>query len=129
VTENPELSNSYFTVDLQQGGDSACIRVSGTYGPELLARFETELQTVREARLRQLIVDLHALGSADAEGLDALLGRWSGKRRNGIRLILVRVPKHLRGRLEETGLDRQLPIAYEGPAPGEPRLGNDFRRA
>ena len=117
VTEKWELSNSYFTVDLQRGGDSACISVSGTYGPELLARFEEELEAVREARLRQLIVDLHALGSADATALEALLGRWSGKRRNGIRLILVRVPKHLRTGLEETGLDRQLPIAYEGRPP------------
>lgn len=115
VTEKREVSNSYFTVVLQRGGDSACISVSGTYGPELLARFEQELTAVRKAHLRQLIVDLHALGSADATALEALLGRWSGTRRNGIRLILVRVPKHLRSGLEETGLDRQLPVAYEGP--------------
>jgi anti-anti-sigma factor len=116
VSEKAELSNPYCTVDLVCGGDSACISVAGTYGPELLARFEEELAAVRVARLRQLIVDLHALGSADATALDALLGRWSGKRRNGIRLILVRLPKHLRSGLEETGLDRQLPVAYEGPA-------------
>jgi anti-anti-sigma factor len=128
VTEKPELSNSYFTVELHQGGDSACISLAGTYGPELLARFEQELQAVRSARLRQLIVDMHELGSADAPALDALLGRWSGKNRNGIRLILVRVPKHLRARLEETGLDRLLPVAYEGPALGDQAAGNSFQR-
>jgi anti-anti-sigma factor len=116
VSEKAELSSSSFNVDLQLGGDSGCISVSGIYGPELLARFEEELAAVRGASLRQLIVDLHALVSADAAALEALLGRWSGTHNNGARLILVRVPKHLRAVLEQTGLDRLLPVAYEGRA-------------
>jgi anti-anti-sigma factor len=116
VSERANPSGSAFVVELQRGGDSGCLSVSGNYGDDLLARFEAELEAAKDNQIRQLIVDLHALRGADALAIDALLGRWSANHRNGVRLILVRVPGHLRASLEETGLDRLLPIAYEGRA-------------
>lgn len=93
---------------------SSRISVSGRYRASLLARFEEELEGAGHARLPHVVVDLSALESADAAALDALLGRWSRFNGDGVQLILVRVPKHLRVPLEETGLDRLLPVAYDG---------------
>jgi anti-anti-sigma factor len=114
VSEMMEPPPPSFFVELERGGDSGCVRLSGTYGQELLQRYEEEVEAAREAELRQLIVDLRSLDRVDAVALEALLGRWISKRQDGVRLILVRVPKRMRELMEETGFDRQLPIYYEG---------------
>ena len=116
VSERAELSGAPFGVALERGGDSGCISVWGPYGENLQAQFENELEAARDSHLRQLIIDLQALYQADAEALDALLGRWAGNHNGGLRLILVRVPRHLRAVVEETGLDATLPIAFESRA-------------
>jgi anti-anti-sigma factor len=103
-----------FTVEFERGGDSGCIRLSGTYERPLLARFAEEVEAAEETQLRQLIVDLRTLERVDATALEALLGPWLAEHRDGVRLILVRVSKCMRELIEESGLDRQLPIYYEG---------------
>ena len=65
-------------------------------------------------RVRHLILDLRGLKAVDTDALRELLGEWAEERRDGLVLILVRVPKTMRPLLQQTGLDHQLPISYEG---------------
>jgi anti-anti-sigma factor len=103
-----------FRTEVERGGDASCISLSGTYGTLVPERLEEEIRVAERARVRHLILDLRGLTSVDADGLSALLGDWAGERRDGLVLILVRVPKAMRPLLEQTGLDHQLPISYEG---------------
>jgi len=103
-----------FRIEVQRGGDAGCISLSGTYGAVVPVRLEEEIREAERAHVRHLILDMRGLTSVDADALKTLLGDWAEERRDGLALILVRVPKAMRPLLEQTGLDRQLPISYEG---------------
>jgi anti-anti-sigma factor len=109
-----------FRIEVERGGDASSISVSGTYGGLVPERLEEEIREAERAHVRHLILDLRGLTSVDADGLSALLGDWAEERRDGLALILVRVPKAMRPVLEQTGLDHQLPITYEVVSFGRP---------
>jgi anti-anti-sigma factor len=110
-----------FQIDVERGGEASSISLSGTYSDVVPGRLQEEISEAERARVRHLILDLRALTSIDADGLGTLLGDWAQERRDGLVLILVRVPKSMRPLLEQTGLDHQLPIAYEGVSLRRPR--------
>jgi anti-anti-sigma factor len=99
---------------VERGGDASCISLSGNYEVLAAERLEAAIREAQREGVRHLIIDLRRLRSIEADDLGALLGEWSGGRRDGVILILVRVPKEMRPLLEKAGLDRLLPIAYEG---------------
>ncbi len=105
---------SPFEAVLEHQKDAACISVSGDFGPGWLAKLKEPLEEVQRQHVRFLILDLRGLGAIQTDEIAELLQTWSRERRNGSALILVRVPKRLRLAVEQTGLDRALPIAYDG---------------
>jgi anti-anti-sigma factor len=106
--------SALFRAEVQRGGDASCISLFGPYGALVPVRLDEEIREAERAHVRHLILDLRGLTSVDADALMTLLGDWAADRRDGLALILVRVPKAMRPLLEQTGLDHQLPISYEG---------------
>jgi anti-anti-sigma factor len=109
----PSRPSVLFRTEVERGGDASCISLSGPYSDLVPALVEEETRVAEQAGVRHLILDLRGLTSVDAKGLGLLLGDWGGERRDGLVLILVRVPKAMRPLLEQAGLDHQLPISYE----------------
>jgi anti-anti-sigma factor len=121
MNRQASLPSVPFRTEVERGGDASCISLSGAYGDLVPDQLEEEIRVAERARVRHLILDLRGLTSVDADGLSALLGDWAGERRDGLVLILVRVSKTMRPLLEQTGLDHQLPIAYEGASLHHPQ--------
>jgi anti-anti-sigma factor len=113
--------SALFRTEVQRGGDASCISLFGTYGAVVPVRLDEQIREAERAHVRHLILDLRGLTSVDADALTTLLGNWAEEPRDGLVLILVRVPKAMRPLLEQTGLDRQLPISYEGASLLQPQ--------
>ena len=76
--------------------------------------FRDQLKKAQRRQGGSLIIDLRGLDSIDADGFGALLGAWNLTRQDGVEIILVRVSKHMRPLIEQSGIDRVLPVAYDG---------------
>jgi anti-anti-sigma factor len=79
-------------------------------------RFEQQLLGLaREQGVRNLTLDLQGLRSIDPAGLDVIRTAWASAAKTEVDAILVRASSEVRFALEESGLDRVLPVVYECP--------------
>jgi anti-anti-sigma regulatory factor len=58
---------------------------------------------------------MQGLRSIDPAGLDVIRTTWASAGQCGVDVILVRASAEVRFALEESGLDRVLPVVYECP--------------
>jgi anti-anti-sigma factor len=90
--------------------------LKGELDSEQSARFEQQLMGLaREQDVRSLTLDMQGLRSIDPAGLDAIRAAWASASQSGVDAILVRASSEVRFALEESGLDRVLPVIYECP--------------
>lgn len=79
-------------------------------------KFEQQLLGLAcERDVRNLTLDLQGLRSIDPAGLDVIRAAWASAGKSGVDAILVRASAEVRFALEESGLDRVLPVVYECP--------------
>ena len=69
----------------------------------------------QESAVRNLTLDMQDLRSIDPAGLSVIRAAWEAADQSGVEAILVRASSDLRFALEESGLDRVLPVIYECP--------------
>jgi anti-anti-sigma factor len=103
-------------VSVQQDGDTSSIALTGElHGSEAGALEQRFLGLALERAGGNLILDMKGVRSIDPAGLDAIRSIWASAHEIGVELILVRASTEVRYALEESGLDRVLPVVYECP--------------
>jgi anti-anti-sigma factor len=103
-------------IAVQRDGDTGSIALSGELDRSRIDVFEEQFRRLaQEQAVAHLILDMQALTSIDPAGLDAVRTIWASAQESGVELILVRASSEVRFALEESGLDRVIPVVYECP--------------
>ena len=111
VTTPVDIRRPQLEILIEQREDTASIAAFGILDEAGEDQIEEAVERIKRASARQLIIDLRGVTSVRSE-IDDVFSAWGSSRRNGLELILVRVPKHLRSLIEEAGLGDVLPVAY-----------------
>jgi anti-anti-sigma factor len=103
-------------IAVEQNGDTGSMALAGDLDRSQAELFEARLRGLtQESAVRSLTLDLQHLRSIDAAGLDVIRTAWESAGQSGLEAILVRASAEVRFALEESGLDRVLPVIYECP--------------
>ncbi len=103
-----------FAIEVDRHEDAQSFVLRGDFVDGSADLFREQLKKAQSRQGGSLIIDLRGLDSIDADGFGALLGAWNLTRQDGVEIILVRVSKHMRPLIEQSGIDRVLPVAYDG---------------
>ena len=103
-------------ISVERHGDTGSISLTGELDRSQIEKFEQQLRHLaQEQAIRSLILNLQGLRSIDSAGLSVIRSAWAGAGQSGVDVILVRASSEVRFALEESGLDRVLPVVYECP--------------
>jgi anti-anti-sigma factor len=103
-------------IAVERYGDNGSMSLAGELDRSQAERFEAELRGLtQESAVRSLTLDMQHLRSIDPAGLNVIRTAWESARQSGLDAILVRASSEVRFALEESGLDRVLPVIYECP--------------
>jgi stage II sporulation protein AA (anti-sigma F factor antagonist) len=103
-------------IAVERHGDTGSISLIGELEQSQSERFEEHLLGLAQERaVRNLILDMQGLRSIDSAGLNVIRAAWASAGQSGVDAILVRASPHVRFALQESGLDRVLPVVYECP--------------
>ena len=114
VSEQPSAGSAPVRVEFERQGDYGCLMLSGQFGQTALEQLEIGLRAAAARDLPYLILDMRDLNGMDEADLHGLVASWTHARSDGLELILLRLPKSLRSAVQASGLNHQLPIAFEG---------------
>ena len=107
---------SILEISVERYGDTGSMSLTGELDRAQSERFEQQLLGLaRERDVRNLTLDMQGLRSIDPAGLNAIRVVWANAGESGVDAILVRASSEVRFALEESGLDRVLPVVYECP--------------
>jgi anti-anti-sigma factor len=107
---------SILEIAVERHGDTGSMSLTGELDRAQSERFEQQLLALaREHGIRNLTLDLQGLRSIDPAGLDVIRTAWASAGKTGVNAILVRASSEVRFALQESGLDRVLPVVYECP--------------
>jgi anti-anti-sigma factor len=102
-------------IAVRQDGGTGSVSLAGQLDGSQAPRLEQQLeQLVRGRTIDNLILDMEGLHSIDPEGLNVIRSAWLSGSRSGIEM-LVRASTDVRFALEQSGLDRVLPVVYICP--------------
>jgi anti-anti-sigma factor len=119
ISETSQANGSMLEIDVERYGDTGSMSLIGELDRSQSERFEEQLlQLEQERAVRNLTLDMQGLRSIDPAGLNVIRSAWERARENGVDAILVRASSEVRFALEESGLDRVLPVIYECPDGG-----------
>ena len=103
-------------IAVERYGDTGSMSLIGELDRSQSERFEQQLlELERERTVRNLTLDMQRLRSIDPAGLKVIRSAWERAGQSGVDAILVRASSEVRFALEESGLDRVLPVIYECP--------------
>jgi anti-anti-sigma factor len=103
-------------ISVERNGDLGSISLIGELDRSQSERFAQELRRLAaEQAISSLTLDIKGLRSIDPAGLDVIRTAWASAGQTGVDAILVRASSEVRFALEESGLDRELPVIYECP--------------
>ena len=103
-------------IAVERYGDTGSMSLAGELDRSQAEMFEAELRGLtQEGAVRSLTLDMQDLRSIDAAGLNVIRTAWESAGQSGLEAILVRASAEVRFALEESGLDRVLPVIYECP--------------
>jgi anti-anti-sigma factor len=107
---------SALEIGVERYGDTGSMSLAGELDQSQTERFAEQLRGLtQESAVRNLTLDLQDLRSIDPAGLGVIRAVWEAADQSGVEAILVRASSDLRFALEESGLDRVLPVIYECP--------------
>src|SRR4029453_9947220 len=107
---------SILEISVERYGDTGSMSLTGELDRTQSDRFEQQLLGLaRERDVRNLTLDMQGLTSIDPAGLNAIRVVWADASQSGVDAILFRASSEVRFALEESGLDRVLPVVYECP--------------
>jgi anti-anti-sigma factor len=107
---------SALEIAVERYGDTGSMSLAGELDQSQTERFAEQLRGLtEESAVRNLTLDLQDLRSIDPAGLSVIRAAWEAADQSGVEAILVRASSDLRFALEESGLDRVLPVIYECP--------------
>jgi anti-anti-sigma factor len=107
---------SALEIAVERNGDTGSMSLVGELDHSQTERFAEQLRGLtQESAVRNLTLDLQDLRSIDPAGLGVIRAAWEAADQSGVDAILVRASSDLRFALEESGLDRVLPVIYECP--------------
>jgi anti-anti-sigma factor len=111
-----QTNGSVLDIAIERSGDTGSICLSGQLDRSESERFEQQLRGLAsEQAVRNLTLDMQELRSIDSSGLDVIRMAWASADQTGVDAILVRASSEVRLALEQSGLDRVLPVVYECP--------------
>ena len=104
-------------IAVERNGDTGSMSLTGELRPlpERAVRAASSTGSPRRRSVRSLTLDMQGLRSIDPAGLDVIRTAWESAGQSGVDAILVRASSEVRFALEESGLDRVLPVIYECP--------------
>jgi anti-anti-sigma factor len=103
-------------IAVQRYGDTGSMSLTGDLDGAQAEIFAARLgELIQESAIRNLTLDMQDLRSIDPAGLNVIRSAWETADHSGVEAILLRASYELRFALEESGLDRVLPVVYECP--------------
>lgn len=105
-----------FEIRVEPRGKSALVRLAGEFDLSSKKEFVTRLSEVTSTRPEEVILDLRDVAFIDSTGLRLVLEAWNQSQRGGFDFAVLRGEGQVRRLLQETGLDRALPIVEDLPA-------------
>lgn len=103
-------------IAVERYGDTGSMSLIGELEGSESERFEQQLRGLaQDSSVRNLTLDMKDLRSIDSAGLDVIRTAWESASQSGVEAILVHASSEVRFALEESGLDRVLPVIYECP--------------
>jgi anti-anti-sigma factor len=109
-------NHSELEIAVQRYGDTGSMSLAGALDGSQTEVFAARLrELIQENAVRNLTLDMQDLRSIDTDGLDVIRSVWEAEDHSGVEAILLRASYELRFALEESGLDRVLPVVYECP--------------
>jgi anti-anti-sigma factor len=116
VVSNGNQAQAELEIAVERYGDTGSMSLAGELGGSQTERFAARLlELTQESDVRNLTLDMQDLRSIDPAGLNVIRTVWEAADQSGVEAILVRASYELRFALEESGLDRVLPVIYECP--------------
>jgi len=107
---------SELEIAVQRYGDTGSMSLTGDLDEAQTEIFAARLgELIQESTIRNLTLDMQDLRSIDPAGLNVIRSVWEAADHSGVEAILLRASYELRFALEESGLDRVLPVVYECP--------------
>jgi anti-anti-sigma factor len=114
LSNGSQAHASALEIGVERYGDTGSMSLAGDLDQSQTERFAAVLiGLTQESAVRNLTLDMQALRSIDPAGLNVIRAAWEAADQNGVEAILVRASSDLRLALEESGLDRVLPVVYE----------------
>jgi anti-anti-sigma factor len=113
MSERTTALEERFEIAVERHGNASSLAFVGRLDGAGIFGLERALMDADQDGVRSMILDLRGLTGVDPQALAEMLDNWIRSPRQALELILVRVPISLRRALEQAGLDRALPIAYE----------------
>jgi anti-anti-sigma factor len=116
LSESSQAHASILEIAVERNGDTGSMSLIGELDRSQSERFEQQLRGLAEEHaVRNLTLDMQRLRSIDAAGLNVIRTAWASAGQSGVEVILLRASSEVRFALEESGLDRLLPVIYECP--------------
>jgi anti-anti-sigma factor len=113
VPEAHSRLQSSFRLSTQLDGTSATVRLIGEFDAGTSREFQAELDRITEMGARKLVLDLRGVTLVDSTALGLMLEAHSRFRKFDREFGLIAGPRPVQRVLEETGLDRMLPLIVE----------------
>jgi anti-anti-sigma factor len=116
VSNGSHPDASVLEIAVERYGDTGSMLLTGELDRSQTERFEEQLRGLTEEQaVRNLTLDMQDLRSIDPAGVNVIRTAWESAGQTGVEVILVRASSEVRFALEESGLDRVLPVIYECP--------------
>jgi anti-anti-sigma factor len=116
VFSGNQAQASELEIAVQRYGDTGSMSLTGALDDSQTEVFAARLrELIQESAVRNLTLDMQDLRSIDPAGLNVIRSVWEAADHGGVEAILLRASYELRFALEESGLDRVLPVVYECP--------------
>jgi anti-anti-sigma factor len=116
VFNGNQAQASELEIAIDRYGDTGSMALTGDLDGSQAEIFAARLgELIQESAVRNLTLDMQDLRSIDPAGLNVIRSVWEAADHSGVDAILLRASYDLRLALEESGLDRVLPVVYECP--------------
>ena len=104
-----------FRCEVARDGARGCVRPVGELDLETVHLVEEQLSGLREAGVREMVLDLRGLTFMDSSGLRLVI-RWdTAARSNGFDFALVPGPDAVQRVFDLTGMEEHLTFREPGP--------------
>jgi anti-anti-sigma factor len=116
ISERVQSNGSILEIAVERQGDTGSLVLTGECGHAHSGKLDQQLRSLaQDEAVSILVLDMQGLRSIDTAGLEVIRSAWAATSESGVPTILVRASSQVRFALEESGLDRLLPVIYECP--------------